>query len=370
MRPASNCFEKHGHNTLNTRHFAIVYFANVCLGIACSLVCCLHARGESPVVVGDLVVKLIDQVEVPALETGALRSVDVRLGDRVVAGQTLAVIDDRTADSRRLVSATDLEISKRKSASFRGDELAKKALDEKRSALQQQRVLATIAREKSKNETRVSAAEKAEAAAKNEWARAKTARETFVDSVSESELESLRLNYERSRLERVQAAFELRMDRLSSEVQQAGLVSASLAADRAEIEHAVAATEGEIIQLDIASKEQTLAMRELELSRHQILTPIAGMVVEVYHRAGEWVRPGDPVVRVINTEQLHAEGFLTGKTLPRRGTDVKLVRGEQTVLGTVDFVSPERDPVNGEVRFLVLFKGGAFLPGERVSIQW
>lgn len=325
---------------------------------------------EHPSSVGPLVIKLIDQVDVPALEPGPIDQLDVRVGDKVVVGQVIARIDDRISAAQRDLAATDLQRSRLRLSEYRGDAIAEKELGEKRAAVAQQKLLAKIALEKSRSDVRVMAAEKAEAVAKNEWLRASRAREKFADSVSESELESLRLKYERAGLERAQAEFERRMDQLSAEGEAEAVKVAELAAEGAELSEAVAATDSEFLTIDVHAKEKTLQIHELTLSRHQIASPIDGTVVELYKRRGEWVRPGDSVARVINLDQLVAEGFFSGSIRPERGQQVRLRWDGRETDGVVDFVSSERDSVSGEFRFLVRLRGGVFFPGDRVEIDW
>lgn len=325
---------------------------------------------DDPQVVGPLVIKLIDQVEVPALEPGPIESLEVRLGDTVKAGQVIARIDDRISDAQRELAATALAISRQRSSQYRDDKIAETESNEKEAVLQQQRLLAKIASEKSLSQVRVSAAEKAEAVAKNEWSRAIGAREQFADSVSDSELENLRLKYDRSRLERVEAEFQRRMDQLSAEGEAQGVKIAELAAQRAELRRSVAVADAESLRLDIESKQKTLQIQEFTVARHRVASPIDGVVVEIFKRRGEWVRPGDSVVRVINLDQLHAEGFFSGRVRPKRGQQVRLSSADREVDGTVDFVSSERDSVSGEFRFLVRFDGGVFFPGDQVEIDW
>lgn len=327
------------------------------------------ATAQQPVVIGDMVVRLIDQVDVPALEMGSLSSLDVRLGETVQANQQIARIDDRAAVAAESLAQTTLEISKRNSSNYREDQLASKDVDQKKVALIQQQSISQIAKEKSNNPVRVSAAEKAEAVAKNEWSRASEARKQFVDSVSQSELDNLRLKFDRARLERIQAEFDLRMDRLSSDVESQAVKAAQAASDRAEIAFAIATNEKDVLKLDVDAKEKELRLRQIAVERHRVVSPIDGMVVEVYRRAGEWVRPGDPVVKIVNTQRLYAEGFLSGNVRPKRGQSVSLISEKTRVEGVVEFVSPERDPVSGEVRFLIRFDGG-LMPGARVGIQW
>lgn len=334
----------------------------------CLIASDLHA--DDPTVVGPLVIKLIDQVEVPALEAGPLNRLQVKVGDQVRSGDAIAGVDERSSAVLRDLAEIELAVSRQKSEQYRNDEIAGADLQESQAAAEQQRLLAKIAAEKSDSEVQISAAEKAEAVAKNEWTRAEKAHAKYAESVSKSELEGLRLKYERARLERIQAEFQRRMDELSAQSETQGVKVAELAARRAELRRSVAVSDAEWLRFDIQAKQKTLEARKLTVSRHQVTSPIDGTVVEIYKRTGEWVQPGDSVARVINLEQLHAEGFLSGHVRPEQGREVRLFSGDKQVEGVVDFVSPERDQVSGEFRFLVRFKGGVFLPGDRVEIAW
>lgn len=356
--------------SVRDRHARLpIVVACIAMAIACILGPA-ESIADQPTEVGSLVIKLIDQVEVPALEPGMLRSLDVQVGDTIKSGQLIARIDDRDSAAQRDLAATDLAVSRQRSNDFRSDKIASVELKEKQAALEQQRLLAKIAGEKSANEVRVLAAEKSEAVAKNEWARAAKAHKKFADSVSESELENLRLNFERSGLERIQASLDHRLDQLSSDSEVQAVKASELAVERTGILQRVAVSEAEILRLDVNAKQQALKIRQLSVDRHQVLSPIDGVVVEVFKRMGEWVKPGDAVARVINLDQLHAEGFLSGDVRPERNRKVLLHLGNRKIEGTVDFVSSERDAVSGELRFLVRIDGGTFLPGDRVDIEW
>ncbi|MEO1530323.1 MAG: HlyD family efflux transporter periplasmic adaptor subunit [Planctomycetota bacterium] len=336
------------------------------------LLCVLPTQlnAENPTVVGKLVINVVDQVDVPALEAGPIASIDVRIGDIVQLNQLLAQLDSRLSQAQHIQARTELEVAQTRYDQFRADRIAEIEMFEKRELLNQQRSMAQISVAKSENEVRIAAAERAEAVAKNEWSRATLAREKFIDSVSQSELESLRLKYEQAQLERIQASFDRRLDQIKSDADESATKVAELAADRAEVQRQVAASQPALLRLDVKAKSETLAVRKLNLDRHQVTAPMPGQVVEVYRRRGEWVRPGDPMFRVVNLERLHAEGFLTGTTAPKRGTVVTLHAGDRQTEGKVIFVSPERDSVSGESRFLVELKGGTFHPGEHVSIEW
>jgi len=81
------------------------------------------------------------------------------------------------------------------------------------------------------------------------------------------------------------------------------------------------------------------------------------MVVQWKKQLGEWVEPGTPVMRLIRLNSLRAEAFLSSQKLSRGlvGSPVTLIiesAGKAPVrhVGRLGFVSPEIDPVNGQIR--------------------
>jgi multidrug efflux pump subunit AcrA (membrane-fusion protein) len=79
------------------------------------------------------------------------------------------------------------------------------------------------------------------------------------------------------------------------------------------------------------------------------------VIVQVYVRKGEWVEPGEQALRIVNADRLKAEGFI-----PAADANASLV-GESVTLtvdpnekqqfsGAIVFVSPEVDPITGQVR--------------------
>lgn len=70
-------------------------------------------------------------------------------------------------------------------------------------------------------------------------------------------------------------------------------------------------------QLDQKIAKQTEVARQVEvdaaqndIDRRQIKAPIAGEVVKVIPRLGEWVNPGAPVVHIARLDRLYVEGYL------------------------------------------------------------
>jgi len=70
-----------------------------------------------------------------------------------------------------------------------------------------------------------------------------------------------------------------------------------------------------VYELGIA--ETTIKVREAELkaanedvARRQILAPVDGVVEKINHRRGEWVQPGEMVVKVLRVDSLWVEGYV------------------------------------------------------------
>jgi multidrug efflux pump subunit AcrA (membrane-fusion protein) len=60
-------------------------------------------------------------------------------------------------------------------------------------------------------------------------------------------------------------------------------------------------------------KHAELDAAALEVTRRHIKSPLDGIVVKRFRHAGEWVKPGDPVVRLIRADRLRIEGMLDAR---------------------------------------------------------
>ena len=180
-----------------------------------------------------------------------------------------------------------------------------------------------IAVEKSKNDIDERFALKSQAVAKTELTLSQNAVRRVPGSISVTELDRLRLVVERSTLSIEQAQRDLRIAKLTKNL-----------------------------------KERSVRAAKERVTRRQILAPINGIVAEVLTQAGEWLNPGDPVIRLIRMDRLRVEvrldGNLYGKELLGRPVQfqVKVPPGDriESFKGKVTFVSPEVQPVNGKVR--------------------
>lgn len=242
-----------------------------------------------PLVVENVLVTIHEQVQVPSREAGVLEKLAVREGQLVEAGALVAGLDDADAHIAERQARLERDIAQREA---QGDAAVKHA-----------RLAGEVAR--------------------SELERAKASAARRAGSVSETELDRLALTAE-------EAAAKL---------------------DLAQEKHDVAKLAAELAEAKVAEAQANL-------ERRRIVAPAKGAVVQIYRRRGEWTKPGDPVLRLLRLDVLRAEGFLqladlrediSGRAVTLR---VELPEGRQArFAGRVTFVSPEVNPVNGQVRF-------------------
>ncbi len=83
-----------------------------------------------------------------------------------------------------------------------------------------------------------------------------------------------------------------------------------LTVTRAESEHVVAEKEAETAGLTIEAKQAQLDVASITVKHHRIESPLDGIIVQMYRRPGEWVSPGDPIMRIVYMDKLRVEGFV------------------------------------------------------------
>jgi macrolide-specific efflux system membrane fusion protein len=266
------------------------------------------SQAPGSIVVDSVVLRLLEEAEVPAQEGGMITAIDVREGDRVKAGQLLAQIDDQVA---RL-----------------GEEAAQAQFE--------------IAEAKATNDVRMRFARKALEVSQAELRRSTESIERFPKSVSQSQLDVERLTVEKNQLEAEQAGHEQ-----------------------------------EVAVLEMKSKANELKAAAAQVARRRVVAPFDGTIVQTYVRRGEWVEPGQQTLRIVNVDRLKAEGFIPAAAAGNElvGKSVKLVvdgiSGDGPVSGTLVFVSPEVDPITGQVRVWAEIdnRDGRLRPGLPASME-
>ena len=193
---------------------------------------------------------------------------------------------------------------------------------EARIAEQRAKLEMEIAKTNAANTINVRFAKKSVEVAAAELRRSTDSNERYRKSVSESEIDRLRLVVEKGRLEAEQAEHELRIAGLTQQV-----------------------------------KENEYQSAQEKVREHKIVSPLAGQVVHVARHRGEWVKPGETVARILRLDRVRAEGFLKADQWSQdlQGRPVRLVvdlldAPGAEFPGTVVFVDPEIDPVNAQVR--------------------
>ncbi len=251
------------------------------------------AHGAEPatkeaIVMKSAILKVMDETQIPSEFEGTLAEVKVKPGVMVKKDQVLAVLNHKQLSLKLVQAQLELE-----------------------------RVEVEV-----RNDFDVLYAEKSLAVAKSELERAYESRRIASQSVSEAEVERLKLLVDR-------AEVDLKRQKRNSQV---------------------------------AKLTQKIKLNEIEqikeqIARHQIKTPIDGMVVSVDTNLGEWVMPSNPIAKLVRVDRLRVEGFVTADQAAQdlMGREVRLQikipgSGETEFKGVVTFVHPDANPVNSQVR--------------------
>jgi len=83
-----------------------------------------------------------------------------------------------------------------------------------------------------------------------------------------------------------------------------------LTKDRAALQIEQAQMEQIVAKMAAEAKAVEVEAADVAIARRQVTSPIDGVVVERLRKPGEWVSPGQPIVRVVRLERLKVEGFV------------------------------------------------------------
>jgi macrolide-specific efflux system membrane fusion protein len=247
------------------------------------------AAPATNVTIEDVQVTLVADVQAPARQDGVLAELLVKEGDLVMKNDGLGRLDSQLAAIDERLARTEFEISRLRAENDVDRRFARKSLE----------------------------------VAKSELARSLESVAGFPKSISKTELDRLRLVVEKT---------DLSIEQSERDLQEAVLTK--------------------------SLKEQTVHAARKRLNDHQITAPTSGMVVQVFRQAGEWLNRGDPVVRIVQLDRLRIEAFVDGTRFSADlvGCPVTLTTqlppGDVSgrFQGRITFVSPEVQPVNGQVR--------------------
>ncbi len=187
------------------------------------------------------------------------------------------------------------------------------------------RIDGEIARLSSENDVDTRYAEKLLEVSKAELSRSHAANRRIVNSVPLARLEQQQLEIHRNELQLEQAKRDFRIAKM---------------------------------QVELANKDMELS--EIALAKSQVMAPIEGMVVAVETKPGEWLEPGQTILKIVRMNRLKLEGFVSVEEANRIkvGDQVKAtIEGVATdreyFPGVVVYKSPEANPVNSAVQVWV-----------------
>jgi multidrug efflux pump subunit AcrA (membrane-fusion protein) len=227
----------------------------------------------------------------------------------------------------------------------KGDVLAQIEDEQARLSVERARTEAEIAKKQSENLFDLRTAELAHSVAANDLRRANESKAKFERSVSPADLDRCQWENDRTAIAVERSKFDMEIAKLMHKV-----------------------------------RENELSTASSKLEEHKIVAPLAGMVVEIKLRPGEWVKPGEQVLRILQVDRLRADGFVKADEVrgTLKGATVTLTvdrpgGGKVNSTGEVIFVSPEISPVDRKVRIWAAIENPDFLlqPGmnARMSIK-
>lgn len=199
------------------------------------------------------------------------------------------------------------------------------------------------AREAADADVEIRAAQKSLEVARAELKRAQEAIEKYSKAISKTEIDRLRLTTER----------------------------AALAIEQAELTRRLARFESSL-------RENQVAIAEHTLKKHQIHTPITGVVLQSNHHVGEWVEIGKPVFRILQLDRLRCErrvdAALVDRSMIGRRVEVVVQLPNKKTLrlpATLAFVDAQISPIKGDVLVWAEFDNPHLvaLPGMKADIE-
>jgi RND family efflux transporter MFP subunit len=267
-----------------------------------------QAIPETKIPVQSVVISLIDDVELAFDDAGIVQHIRISPGNLVQKGDLLGVLDVTDAELEVRRVRAELEMAKLKADNDLSIQLSIKALG----------VAAT------------------------EVTRAEKSNLKYKGTVSETEIDRLKLAREEAELQIQQAKHDQNYS-----------------------------------HLQVRLKETELDIAQHNLERRQLRSPINGVVVKVEHQPGERAHPDQPFCRIIRMDRLRAEGFIHAEAgnvaIGQKvlvSNPVSPTDETQQIEGTITFVDPEIDTITGQFRVWAELANpnGVLKPGQRPSM--
>lgn len=133
---------------------------------------------------------------------------------------------------------------------------------------------------------------------------------------------------------------------------KAEMMKLKLTYEKGVLEVEKAQLEFDVAKLTAKVKEASVEVADDDIQRRQVTSRIEGVVIDVDRRAGEWVNPGDRIMRIVHMKKVKVEGSLPisdvspTQVVDRPVTVIAKLTGNRTVelKGQIVFVAPELQP--------------------------
>lgn len=146
---------------------------------------------------------------------------------------------------------------------------------------------------------------------------------------------------------------------------------------RLEVEYSAARARVEQLQAQKGRERLEYQSAQQEVTMRRLSAPISGVITRVQPKVGEWAKPGDLMMELVdpgacylkvNVPMKFAQGVRAGMRMPVR---VETSGAAGTVDGRVSFVSAVADPASGLVEIRIAFANAKNLvrPGAKGSID-
>ena len=99
-------------------------------------------------------------------------------------------------------------------------------------------------------------------------------------------------------------------EREANAISEAEFIQRELEHKRAVLAIDKAIRDGKVAGLNADVAKAEVEMANQEISIRQVLSPIDGEVNEILRHRGEWVAPGDPIMRIVRMDRLRVEGTI------------------------------------------------------------
>ncbi len=171
----------------------------------------------------------------------------------------------------------------------------------------------------------------------------------------------------------------------------AGVVSAremdrlKLLVEQSEAELEKISFEKAVLQMQKKLKEAAVRKKRIDADRYTIQSPLAGQIVEISKRPGEWVHAADVMFKVVRLDRLRVEEYLPARVAVNGLTGASAIFQAESLLpgddgvdqpnrevaGRVVFVSPNVDPLNSTVLVWIEFEnpGLQLRPGMKGQVR-